>query len=290
VLVDFIIVTWRSQDWIGRCISSIERANARHNYSVTVVDNASDDSTVAKVRERFPSVTVLANDSNRWLSPALNQGVGVGSAEVLVLMNPDCELMTDGWVDSVSAFMRSNPDVGLVGPRLLDEDGAVQFTGRADRTRLWALSQALYLPAFRTKLGFGRDWRWQPEWLRDSLRDVDVVSGACMVIRRDLLKALGGLDERFRLYYEEDDLCRRVRQEGARVVIWPGVEVMHAWAKSTSQMDPRVRAELADESFFIYCTKHFGSRFTTFLEGCRFVTDGARRVLHAVRQHPAGPA
>jgi GT2 family glycosyltransferase len=140
--------------------------------------------------------------------------------------------------------------------------------------------------ALRGRLGRAPDWRWRPEWDRSTTEPVDVVSGACMVIPRALFEALGGLDEGFRLYFEEDDLCRRVRKAGSDVLLCAEIEVMHAWAKSTSQMDPALRSAIGQESLFRAAEKRYGTWFRRVLQGASV----PRRAVSAIRSRRRAPA
>jgi GT2 family glycosyltransferase len=279
---DFVIVTYNSLSWIERLLGSIRSRSGNARFSVVLVDNASPDGTGSHIRDRHPWVKLIQNEQNRWLSPAINQGIRATGGRYVIIMNPDCELVTNDWVSEVVAFLDEHPSVGILGPRLLDEDGSVQFTGARAKSRSWALAQAVYLPSALAKLGRRPEWRWEPDWQRDSLRKVDQVSGACLVIRRSMLEQIGSFDEGFRLYYEEDDISLRARRAGWDVVLFPDVELIHGWAHATSRMDPSERKAVADESFFWYFTKHEGRSFGALLRAIRKVADGSRQILHTL--------
>lgn len=235
-----------------------------------VVDNASLDGTLAALRRH--DVEVIANAENRMLSPAWAQGLERSDADYVALVNPDCEILTKGWADKLEAFLEAHPDVAIVAPRLLDPDGAVQFSCHEFRSKAWAISQVMLLPGIRAKLGRPKEWRWEPGWPRDTLRDIDVLSGAFLVIRRSALDAIGGIDQGFTLYWEEDDLCLRARRAGYRNVLHPEVEVIHAWAQSTRQVDSSVLEPHIRNGFDRYFAKHHGRAFATSLRAIRKLT------------------
>lgn len=277
---DFVIVTYNSKGWIDRLLTSIRGRARDGSYSVMVVDNGSPDRTGEYVRAHYPWVRLVQNPRNLWLSTAINQGIELTTGRYVIVMNPDCELVTDDWVPLIAQFLDDHPSVGILGPRLLDEDGSVQFTGARAKSRVWALSQAAYLSSALAKLGHQREWRWEPDWQRDTVRNVDQVSGACLVLRRTMLEEIGSFDASFRLYYEEDDIALRARRAGWGVVFFPGVELIHGWAHATSKMDPAERKRIADESFFRYFTKHYGRSFGWILRAIRRTADFARAMFH----------
>lgn len=259
--LDAIVVTYNSEPWVDRLLGSVG------DVRTIVVDNASADGTLAALARH--DVEVIANNDNRYLSPAWNQGLELSDAPYVVLLNPDCEILTPGWDKTLAAFFEAHPDVGIIGPRLVREDGSPYLTGWPFHTKRWFLSLALHINVIRERLHRPKEWRWEPEWQRDTQRDVDVVEGACMVIRREMLDRIGGVDEGFQFFYEEDDLCFRARRAGYRVVFDPEVEIIHASGASRETVDPASYYQHIEDGFYRLAEKQQGRVFALLVRAIR---------------------
>lgn len=215
-----------------------------------MVDNGSADGSPEMVRAQFPTVRLIANCENLGFGRASNQGVAAATGRYVLLLNSDA-VLCPGAIDRLLAALRANPGVGLVGPRLLNADGSVQRSARRFPTPavllLEQLSLARLLPVARS------DGPRRP----DSL-PVDWLLGACMLGRRDLLRALGPFDPSFFMYGEDIDLCFRLRATGRGVRLVPRAVVTHLGGGSTQ----RRRAQLALESttsMYRFYRKHYGA-------------------------------
>ena len=222
-----IIVTYNSADSIEACVAPLLEAGA----DVIVVDNASADGTAQLVSDRLPDVELLANDENRGFPAAVNQGAARGLSNTLLLVNPDCVVPAET-VRALDAFLEEHPDVGLVGPRLREDDGSIQISAHP-------------LGSFSTLLA-NRARRVLPRALGDRFgesydvclnatepTDVGMMIAACVAIRRDLLEQIGGLDEGYFMYLEDMELCLQMRRAGYRVVYLPTVEARHVGGASS---------------------------------------------------------
>ena len=222
-----IVVTYNSADAIEACVAPLLEAGA----DVIVVDNASPDSTAALVRDRLPQVELIANADNRGFPAAVNQGAARGLSNTLLLVNPDC-VVPAKTVRALDAFLEEHPDVGLVAPRLREDDGSIQISAHP-------------LGSFSTLLA-NRARRVLPRALGDRFgesydvclnatepTDVGMMIAACVAIRRDLLEQIGGLDEGYFMYLEDMELCLQVRRAGYRVVYVPTVEARHVGGASS---------------------------------------------------------
>jgi GT2 family glycosyltransferase len=266
VKLSILVVAWNVRKQLTDCLRSIERHPPTAAFEVIVVDNASADGTAAAVRRDFPWVTVLANEHNRGFAAANNRGLARARGEYLLLLNPDT-LVHPGGLDVLCEFLDRNGDVAICGPRLLNEDGTVQPSVRG-------------LPSFRAVLHrhtifrhvflFRRQHR---AWLRsgfpyDRQADADQLMGAALMIRRAALNQVGLLDERFFLYYEEVDLCLRLKQAGWRAVFVPDATITHRGGQSSRQVPVAARIMML-ESLLGYFRKHHG-RIATGLFTCLF--------------------
>jgi GT2 family glycosyltransferase len=220
-----LIVTYNSAGLIDALLHGLSRQTARMNAEVVLVDNASHDGTADAVAQRHPGVRLLRSSQNLGFAAGNNLAARHARGRVLLLLNPDA-LPEPGCVARALALMDSHPDVGLAGARLLAEDGSTQPSGRMFPT---LVQEAIVMSGLAARYPRSR-WfgRLDRTWADPAhAAPVDWVPGAFALIRRSLFERLGGFDERFFLYYEEVDLCRRIRDAGYRVQYWPELQVQH---------------------------------------------------------------
>lgn len=220
-----VIVSFNAREHLGRCLASVF-THLEGDFEVIVVDNASPDGSASMVESEFPSVRLQRNNENLGFARAANAGASVATGEVLVFLNPDCELRDDAF-SAAAEYLRSSEDVGALGLKVLDPDGSVQLSVR----RFHALSTAL----FNRYSILTRLWPTNPfsrrylmsDWDHATLSDVDWVSGACLMTRRETFEHLGGFDGAYFWGFEDVDFCQRVHRAGLRVVYYPYAAVVH---------------------------------------------------------------
>ena len=216
--VAVVVVTYDALPWIEQCLASVA------GVETVVVDNGSRDDTVAVVRERFPDVRVIEAE-NRGLGAGWNIGLRATSSRYALLLNADA-WMAAGALERLVAFADTRPRAGVFGPRLENPDGTLQRSVRGFPT-LWRLATEYF---FLRKLAPGSSALnafYAGGFDHDEVRDVEVVMGACMLLRREAVEDVGYADEDFFLFSEETDWCYRMREAGWQVVFFPGAECVH---------------------------------------------------------------
>jgi len=249
-----VIVNYNTGPFLERCLTSLEERAGDASLDVLVIDNASRDGSHRAAVDAHPRVRMIENSSNRFLSPAWNQGIHETAAPYVLLMNPDAEIWS-GTLDRLVALMEQRPEVALLGPLIRNADGTPYPTGRRIPTVAEAVGHA-FLGPFMPENRFSRAYRME-EWDRASEREVDWVSGACMLLRRAALDEVGLFDERFLLYAEELDISTRLRSAGWSVLFTPEVEVLHEGGVSTGRS--RRMHLMHSRSMFLYFDKHRAS-------------------------------
>ena len=254
--VSICIVSWNTRDLLDACITSI----AKHTtlpHEVIVVDNASSDGTVAMLRERHPHVRVIASERNLGFVLGNNVAAREARGEYLLLLNPDTALASD-LLGGLAAKLGSDPGIGIAGPKLLNADGTIQATCAAKLPTPWnEFTSLLFLHRLSPRLFPDRELSG---WDHLDERDVESISGACLMIRRTLWESLGGFDEAVFMYAEDLDLCRRVAHAGVRLRYVPAVSVFHYEGSSASQRKESFFALLSQMSSNAwYFRKHFGA-------------------------------
>ncbi|WP_157756727.1 glycosyltransferase family 2 protein [Plantactinospora sp. KBS50] len=229
-----IVVTHNS----GRQILAALAALRQAGLPVRLVDNGSTDRTVELARSHFPEVTVLTGHGNAGFAVAVNRAAyGVRSA-VLLLVNPDCVVPPET-ARTLVEVVANRPEVGIAGPRLLDAQGRVAVSAHPFETLRTVVASrfggTLVPVALRRWLAGGQRRRAYAACLRGARpTPVDWVSGACLAVRTSLFTAVGGLDEAYFLYYEDEELCLQARRRGAEVLYVPSVAAVHSGGGSSS--------------------------------------------------------
>jgi N-acetylglucosaminyl-diphospho-decaprenol L-rhamnosyltransferase len=246
-----VIVNYNTGGYLGRCLASLERHRGDVSIDVLVIDNASRDGSHTAAVAAHPWARLIENPANVFLSPAWNQGVRETAAPYVLLLNPDTEWWAGTLADYV-AVARTHPHAGIVGPLVRNSDGSVYASGRPFPSVVDAVGHAFLGPVLPGN-PFTRRYHLDG-WDRASEREVDWVSGCCLLVPRDVFAGIGMLDEGFPLYGEELDLATRLRAAGRTVLYTPAVEIVHEIGVSTGR-DRRV-LRMHSESIYRYYRKH----------------------------------
>jgi GT2 family glycosyltransferase/lipopolysaccharide/colanic/teichoic acid biosynthesis glycosyltransferase len=231
--LSIIIITYNSRLPVERCLASLEAHEPACTHETIVIDNASADGTAEAVASGFPRVRVVANGENLGYSRAVNQGMRLSSGRAILIINPDI-VVRDGSIDRLMEFMDSHPDAGIVGSKLVYQDGTVQPSCRS----FYTVSALLYRRTLLGKL-FPRAKPLREHLMLDydheTPRAVDWLIGACMLVRREALAKVGAMDERFFLYFEDIDWCYRMKNHGWSVYYVPASVMVHTYERSSAR-------------------------------------------------------
>jgi len=255
--LSIIIVSWNVKGLLRRCLDSIfQHPTSNLQFEVIVVDNASSDGSAEMVKEDFPQVRLMANEENLGFTRANNQGIAASRGRYVLLLNPDTEVIGDA-LGAMVDYMDVHPDVGALGPMLLNPDGSVQSSRRRFPTLATALLEST---VFQWELS--RDNRVLRRYYvldrpDDEVQEVDWVTGACILMRREAIEEVGPLDEGFFMYSEELDWCRRAKERGWKVIYLPTARVIHYGGKSSEQVVPFRHIQF-QRSKVRYFRKHHG--------------------------------
>jgi GT2 family glycosyltransferase len=250
--VAVVIVNYQSYDELHSCLASVEQLCGA--VSVVVVDHATNEAAADRLSERFPDVRVIRKPGNDGFAVGVNRGVRETAAPFLLLLNPDCVLDPKACCD-LADWLEAHPQVGVAGPRIRNADGTVQPSARK-------------FPNLTTAIAGRSSWltrvlpnnplsSWNLPARDDSAAPVDVdwVSGACMLVRREAFDAIDGMDEGFFLYWEDADFCRRLKTAGWRTMYVPTAGATHIGGRS-SRHAADASLEAFHRSAYRLFTKH----------------------------------
>ena len=249
--LSIIIVSWQVRDKLKNNLTALFKSQVDFDWEVFVVDNNSQDGTVEMVENNFPQVNLIANEDNVGFARANNQAIKAAAGEFVLLLNPDMLVRQDTLLKMID-WLEAKPEAWVAGCHLLDEQGQTikqvrRFPGLADQ---WAIASKLahVFPAALHKY-LRKDFDYA------AAAKVDSIRGSFFMIRRSCLEQVGLLDERFFVWFEEVDYCRRVAEAGGEVWYTPAAEAVDLVGQSFAQW-PTARAQkIFKDSQLKYFTK-----------------------------------
>ena len=252
--VSVIIVNWNTLDLLKDCIASVFSQTRDIDFEVIVIDNASTDGSPEMVRGEFGDVILIANTKNVGFAAANNQGMNIAKGRYVLLLNSDT-IVLEAAIQKTVAYADRRPDAAVIGCRILNPDHTLQNSCFMFPSLLNSLLFSTYLfKLFPTSRFFGREqMTW---WHRDYEREVDVVTGCYMLVRKQAIDQVGLMDDGFFMYAEETDWCFRFKARGWKNWFTPDAEIIHFGGASAAKLGVS-RAQITNASFIRYMNKHW---------------------------------
>ena len=248
-LLSICIVSWNTRQLLKDCLESIYADPQSPAWEVIVVDNASTDDSAAMVESCFPQVELIASPGNRGFAGGNNLAMERARGRYLLLLNSDTQV-EPGALTGLVDFMEAHPQAGAAGPKLVHADGALQLScGRLPNLTSELINKLLLHKLFPYfKLG---------RWDHAEIRAVGWVTGACLLVRREVVEQVGRLDTRIFMFYEDLEWCMRIRKAGWKIFYYPFSQVLHLGGQSTRQNLGSMLV-VSQQSLFYLFQKHFG--------------------------------
>lgn len=237
------------------CLEAIWELHSKLNCEIIVVDNDEKKSIEKELKTKFSWVKYIKSPGNIGFGAGNNLGVKHTKGEFLFFLNPDTKVLK-GSIDRLLKFLLKNKNAGIVAPLLLDKNSRpYQLQGTQELTPFKAFFALSFVNKIFPNNPVSKRF-WLSTWNKKTIREVDVVPGTAFLIRRDLFEKIGGFDESFFLFFEENDLCKRVKKLGYKIYINPASRILHFWGLSTKHGKNIDR--VFSQSRFLYFKKHFG--------------------------------
>jgi hypothetical protein len=227
------IVNWNVKDLLKACLGSIYANTKDISFEVIIVDNNSSDESVRMIKSDFPQVKLIENKTNAGFTKANNQAIKISQGRNIMLLNPDTEV-TDNALNRMIRFLDSRRDCGALGCKLLNTDGSLQRSCRTFPTLEVMLYGAIFLDfLFPKSRLFGKYFMtW---WDFNETREVDQPMGSALMIKKDVLDKVGLFDENIFIWFDEVDLCYRIKKAGFKIYFTPEAQIKHYLSQSFKQ-------------------------------------------------------
>ncbi|AQT69453.1 N-acetylglucosaminyl-diphospho-decaprenol L-rhamnosyltransferase [Anaerohalosphaera lusitana] len=240
--LSIIIVSWNTKQVLHDCLESVYQQTAGVDFEVIVVDNASSDGSPHMVAHNFPQATLVSNEDNRGFAAANNQGIQKASGEYVLLLNSDT-IVLDNAISRTLEFAKQQNDTAVTGCKVLNQDGSLQRSCFMYPSLTNMFMSTFYLnKIFPRSTFFGREaMTW---WDREDSREVEVVTGCFMLVKKEAIDRVGMMDEDYFMYGEETDWCYRFNKNGYKIRFTPEGQIIHLGGQSTRQVKPEMIIQL----------------------------------------------
>jgi GT2 family glycosyltransferase len=258
-IVSIVIVNWKTPKLLAQCLDSIQKDPQHEQFEIFVVDNNSGDDSVEMLKSRYKYVQVIANTDNKGFSKACNQVIPIARGRYVLLLNPD-SVVTETAVSELARYLETHKDCGAVGAKVLNPDGSLQLACRrafpdpaASFFRVTYLSRIF--PNNKTFARYNYSFADQEQEL-----EVDALSGACMMVPKEVVEKIGLLDEDIFMFGEDIDWCWRIKQAGFKVVYNPLAVVTHAHG-AASRLRPIGTTIDLHNGMHVFYRKHLAQKY-----------------------------
>lgn len=257
------IVNWNTAEELAECLDSVLSQEGTE-IEVIVVDNASTDNSGYMLKTQYLGrIKFIQNSNNIGFGKAHNQALSQSTGRYFMLLNPDSKLTSPGTLSEIVNYLDQNPDIGVLGPKILNTDGSLQYSARRFPSLIAGMFRNTVLDKLFPSNRYVKNYLMS-DWSHDEISEVDWLSGAAMVVRRETIERIGPLDERFFMYCEDMDWCKRAHCDGWKVVYYPKVSLLHRIGAS-SDKDPYAAIRRHHKSMLLYFLKYNSNKLTVLL-------------------------
>jgi len=290
--ISIIIVNYNTCRLTLECLQSVYQSETHYSYEIILIDNHSQDDSVESIRTRYPGVQVIANPENTGFARANNQGFAAASGRYMLLLNSDTVVRQDT-LETMISLMDRRPELGASGCKVILPDGSLDKACR----RGFPTPAASFYYAF----GFSKLFPDKPRFNgyqlgyldADAEYPVDCLVGAFMVVRREAIDKVGGLDENFFMYGEDLDWCYRIKEAGWGIYYYPQTTIVHLKGGSARRRPLRIVYEF-HRAMVLFHRKHYSKRYNFLVNGAVYAGIGVKlasallkNALSASRPAPA---
>lgn len=222
--VSIVLITWKMRDLLDKLLQSMHKYSADFTFELIIIDNNSQDGTIELIKEKYESAILIKNEKNKGVGPARNQGIRIAKGKYIMILDADMEF-SDNSILHLFNFMEKNPQAGLIGCKLVDSNGQLQYSCK----RFPKFSSMVYR---RIEFNFAKNSKslnnhLMKDWDHNEIAEVDYVIGACQFIRKSVMDKVGLYDDAIFYGPEDMDMCIRIWRNGSKVFYYPFTCIYH---------------------------------------------------------------
>jgi N-acetylglucosaminyl-diphospho-decaprenol L-rhamnosyltransferase len=254
IALSICVLSYNGRDVLARCLEALERWPANGRTELVVTDNGSSDGTSEMLRAEYPRARLFRHERNRRFTAAFNEMIREARGELVLLLSNDVEVQ-EGTLDRLVRHLRAHPEMGAAVPLSRKPDGELELICKRQPTFPKLLLEWTFVGSLPL---LQRAAAALDQYPLDAEQVVEVAQDSCIMLKREVLGAIGGFDERLSLYYTEDDLCKRIRAAGWTIGYLPSASVRHLHRYTTRRMKPWHVRWLYVRDMLTYTRKHHG--------------------------------
>ena len=261
--ISIIIINYNVKEFLLNLLASIGKSVKNISTEIIIVDNASDDGSVEILREKFPNIKLIANKENVGFGVANNQALESAKGKYFLLINPDA-IVKEDTLKKMLEFFDKTPQVGIAGCKVLNPDGSLKFACRRSFPGPWT--------SFTKIMGLSKLFpksrlfaRYNLTYLDENQTyEVDAISGAFMMMRKEVYEQIGGFDKQFFMYGEDLDWCWRCKESGYKVWYYPKTTIVHYKGESSRKTPFKMLKAFHDAMWIFYKKHYYKNHFMIF--------------------------
>lgn len=248
IFLSIILVNYNGSNFLYKCLNSIQQFVNCWECEVIIVDNCSTDDSVKIIKDNFPSFKLICSPTNLGFCKANNLAAKDSQSEHLLFLNTDT-ILIENTPKILSDYLKQNEDIAAIGSRITFEDGSYQLScGNLPNLVVEFLDKIRYILDNKWHSIFSIFYNRQ----YSTVKEVGWLTGACLMMRRDIFEQIGGFDENFFMYFEDKDICKRVREAGFKVVYYPKTSLIHLLGGSSKGVKKSVNTYYRDSQLYYY--------------------------------------
>lgn len=276
IKLSVIIVHYKNDKDLIECLDSLYKQEIKQSFEVIIVDNSENNSLQSILnKKKYRNLRYILSPKNLGYGAGMNLGTKHAKGEFLFVLNPDVVFKTNIISILINNF-NQDKNIGIIAPLLYTVEGKTMDQGAKEPTPLRALIKYSFIDKILPNNFISKNF-WEKNWKKDKLNEVDNVPGTAFIIKKNLFENIGGFDEKFFLYFEEFDLCKRVREAGYKIFIDSNLKLMHKWGTTTRLL--KNKDEIFKKSRFYYFKKHYGLLKAIFIESFLLINKASLSLL-----------
>lgn len=278
MILSISIVNYNTKEILRECLNEIVKSTEGINTEILVVDNDSTDGSQEMIMKEFSNVLLICNNENRYFSGGHNQNLKRAIGKYILILNPDVLLNREA-IHGMIEFILENKKAGAVFPKSIRLNETVEKTAKKDYSFLDLIFTFTFVGHLIPLKRNVKNFEYNINEIKEPL-SVDVGQASCFLIKKEILQKVDYFDENLKLYFTDDDLCRRIRTAGYKIFFIPSLEVIHLGAQSTRKVKKTIINEIYQQDLLMFCRKYYSRVAYYFLKNISLVHEKLFKIYY----------